>query len=169
MPGRPLTTERWTSNVEYRTSNVEWKNEYPIPYIQWLFLFLFSHFDTRNENRTIFSRSTFNGNSSINGGNYYLYSPTEFPLPQEWQAVALFRHSRAGGNPWSLLLNIELLHSMFDVHQSRPGASQLSIRLRKGFSTIKVSIICPWDRSSDNSNSAPPLTAASIISESQNE
>jgi hypothetical protein len=44
----PLTLkdERRTSNVQRRM-----KNEYPIPNIQRLFLFLFSRFDTRNEKR----------------------------------------------------------------------------------------------------------------------
>ena len=46
MPhGIVLKDERRTSNVQRRM-----KNEYPIPNIQRLFLFLFSRFDTHNEN-----------------------------------------------------------------------------------------------------------------------
>jgi len=45
VQGFMLKDEHRTSNVQHRM-----KNEYPIPNIQWLFLFLFSRFDTRNEN-----------------------------------------------------------------------------------------------------------------------
>ena len=40
-----LKDERRTSNAQRRM-----KNKHPIPNIQHLFLFLFSHFDIRNEN-----------------------------------------------------------------------------------------------------------------------